>query len=234
MKYVFTTLAIGQKYYDSSINFSNKLMDLDPNTLKIIVSDIEAEYPSNTRIIKTEENIKSIVCNTFNYNLKYLAIKEAINFDCEYIIFTDADWIISNGYDKNKIIKFLDENDKEIDFFFERPHSIGDSKRDWNNCFWRHKIEPYKLMDTNQYDEAHVCNEQFAIFKNNNKLKSFVEAWSNRNQFCIDNNVWTFAEGVEMGMSAVDADMKSDWSCFRIIENCFEFYDVCGNHYTRF
>jgi hypothetical protein len=234
MKYFFTTLAIGQKYYDSAINFSNKLMDLDPNILRVIVSDIEAEHPSNTKIIKVKNNTQFTVRNTFNYNLKYLAIKEAINFASEYIIFTDADWIISNEYDKAKIIKFLEDSSPEIDFFFERPHAIGDSKRDLNNCFWRHKIEPYGLADIHDYDKAHVCNEQFMIFKNNDKLKNFVNFWSSRNQFCIDKNVWTFAEGVEIGMSAIDADMKSDWSCFRTIENCFEFYDVCGNHYTRF
>lgn len=234
MRYIFTTLAIGQKYYDSAIKFSNNLFELDPDTIRIIVSDIEAAGPANTKIIKTEDNIESIVCNTFNYNLKYLAIKEAINFDCEYIIFTDADWIISKNYDKNRIFKFLKENSPEVDFFFERPHPIGHSKLEWNNCFWRHKIEPYKLMDTNQYDEAHVCNEQFAIFKNNDKLKSFVEAWAKRNQFCIDNNVWTFAEGVEMGMSAIDAGMLTQWSSFYTINHCFEFYDVRGQHHIRF
>jgi hypothetical protein len=234
MRYIFTTLAIGQKYLNSAIEFSNMLTNLDPDPIRIIVSDIEAECPTNTKMIKTEENIQPIVCNTFNYNLKYLAIKEAINFDCEYIIFTDADWIVSKNYDKNKILKFLNENNSEVDFFFERPHQIGQSKLEWDNCFWRHKIEPYKLMDTNKYDEAHVCNEQFMIFKNNDKLKSFVEAWSRRNQFCIDNNVWTFAEGVEMGMSAIDAGMLTQWSNFFTIRDCFEFYDVLGQHYIRF
>ena len=234
MKYIFTTLAIGQKYYDSAMTFSNSLMELDPETIRIIVSDIETECPTNTRMIKTEEGAQVTVCNTFNYNLKYLALKEAINFDSEYIIFTDADWIVSKNYDRNKILKFLNENSPEVDFFFERPHSIGHSKLDWNNCFWRHKIEPYKLLDTNKYDEAHVCNEQFMLFKNNDKLKFFVEAWAKRNQFCIDNNVWTFAEGVEMGMNAIDAGMLTQWSSFYTINHCFEFYDVLGQHYIRF
>ena len=61
MRYFFTTLAIGQKYYDSAINFSNKLMDLDPNILRVIVSDIEAEHPSNTKIIKVKNNERNII-----------------------------------------------------------------------------------------------------------------------------------------------------------------------------
>jgi len=234
MKYIFTTLAIGKKYYDLAINFSSKLLDLDPTISRVIVSDIEGEIPKNTKIIKPQNNIVYNICNTFNYNLKYLAIKEAINFDSEYVIFTDADWIISDNYDKNKIFKFLNENNPNVDFFFERPHGIGDSKKDWNNCFWRHKIEPYGLMDTDKYDKAHVCNEQFMIFKNNDKLKEFVRFWSLRNDFSINNNIWAFAEGVEIGMSAIDANMISEYSTFYTINNCFEFYDVCNNHYIRF
>ena len=234
MRYLFTTLAVGQKYYDSAINFSNKLIHLDPDVLRIIVTDINDQYPSNTKIIKIEENTHFTVCNAFNYNLKYLAIKEAINFGSEYIIFTDADWIVSDKYDKNKIIQFLKENNEEIDFFFERPHPIGASKRQLDTCFWKHKIEPYGLSDIHTYDQAHVCNEQFMIFKNNNKLKNFVNFWSSRNQLCIEKKVWTFAEGLEIGMSAIDAKMNFNYTFFRTIQNCFEFYDVSGNHYIRF
>ena len=234
MKYLFTTLAIGQKYYDTAMDFSNKLMDLDPDALRIVVSDIDTDHPANTIIIKIEENTQFTICNTFNYNLKYLAIKEALNFDSECIIFTDADWIISKGYENNKIVKFLDDSDPQIDFFFERPHGIGDSKRNLNNCFWRHKIEPYGLMHTDKYDKAHVCNEQFMVFKNNSRLKDFVSFWSSRNQFCIDKNVWTFAEGVEIGMSAIDAGLSSQYTFFSQMNNCFEFYDQSGNLHTRF
>jgi hypothetical protein len=233
--FISTTLAIGDKYLQSAMDFSRQLHIKDPTIKRVVVSDINPDdIPLNTDMVSIENNTKIVVCNTFNYNLKYQAIKACLSYSCKYIIYTDADWILSDQYCSNKINKFLAENSSDIDFFFERPHQIGHSKVDLDSCFWRHKIEPYKLMDTNQYDEAHVCNEQFAIFKNNDKLKFFVEAWAKRNQFCIDNNVWTFAEGVEMGMSAIDAGMLTQWSSFYTINHCFEFYDVLGQHYIRF
>ena len=123
----------------------------------------------------------------------------------------------------------------DIDFYFERPHSIGTSKLNLdNNCFWKHKISPYRLLETTKYDNAHVCNEQFMIFKNNEKLERFVESWSEKNQFCIENNVWTFAEGVEIGMSYVDAGMAVRYTNFSTINDCFEFNDISGNLHVRF
>lgn len=233
--FVFTTLAIGQRYYDMAMAFSEKLWNVDQSIYRIIVSDIKSSgSPPNTLVLEPEADTQTIVCNAFNYNLKYQAIKFAMPYNTDYIIYTDADWVLSDKYATKKINKFLQENNSAVDFFFERPHSIGASKLDWNNCFWRNKIHPYNLLETTKYDHADVCNEQFLIFKNNHKLNTFVDAWSEKNRFCIANNVWTFAEGVEIGMSAVDAEMLTQWSAFYTISHCFEFHDVQGKLHIRF
>lgn len=232
MKYIFTTLAIGENYLSRAKQFSLDLYEKDSNFSRVIVSDIEDSEIPNTIIVKPPENTVYSVCNYFNYNLKYLAIKAAYEFDTDYIIYVDSDWEIFNQYHPAKIDKFLDNN--HLDFYFERPHAIGASKNDLNNCFWKHKIEPYKLFDTNVYDHAHVCNEQFLIFKKTPKLKVFIDAWEYRNQFSIANNVWAFAEGVEIGMSSVDAGLTSQHTFFSEINNCFKFNDISGNSYIRF
>lgn len=235
MKYLYTTLAAGKQYFTQAAAFSQRLYNLDPETKHCIVTDYNypVDYP-NMYIDILPENTTYFIHNYFNYNLKFTAIKFAKRFDSEYIIYVDADWIMSNHYSNNKINNFFIQNDNNIDLFFERPHLIGNSKLDLDNCFWKHKIEPYNLMYTNKYDDAHVCNEQFMIFKNNNKLDLFIESWESRNKFCIDNNVWAFAEGVEIGMSAIDANMNSSPSFFREINHCFEFYDISGNLHIRF
>lgn len=236
IKYAYTTLAAGKKYFDQAEKFAEKLYALDPRASFFIATD-NNEYSTqipNTIINLLPPNTTYFIHNYFNYNLKFYAIKFAKEFNVDYIIYVDADWIVSDHYHRDKIQLFFDNQNKTIDFFFERPHLIGQSKIDLDNCFWRHKIEPYNLMDTDKYDQASVCNEQFMIFKNNNKLDRFTESWQDKNEFCITNNVWTFAEGVEIGMSAVDADMNSEASFFREINNCFEFYDILGNLYTRF
>lgn len=232
--FIFTTLAIGQRYHDMAIAFSEKLLSLDPTISRIIVSDIRSDCPPNTTVVEPEPGSQITVCNAFNYNLKYQSIQAALTSEAQYVIFTDADWVMTDSYSTDKILKFLNENHPEIDFFFERPHQIGHSKLNWDNCFWRHKIEPYDLLNTTKYDQAHVCNEQFMILKNNHKLPLFVESWSKNNKFCVENNLWTFAEGVEIGMAAVDAEMLTQWSSFYTISHCFEFHDVSGNLHIRF
>lgn len=238
MNFTFTTLAIGQQYFETAKQFSIDLYNKNINFSRIIVSDISDTDTPNTLVITPPIDTVTRICNAFNYNLKYLALDAAVQYlssaNCDYIIYIDADWRIRDNYDNNKIIKFLNQN-LNIDFYFERPHNIGVSKLNLdNNCFWKHKIHPYGLLNTTKYDSAHVCNEQFMIFKNNKKLEKFVESWSEKNQFCIENNVWTFAEGVEMGMSYIDANMLAQYTNFGTINDCFEFNDASGNLHVRF
>jgi hypothetical protein len=160
---------------------------------------------------------------------------ECSKLDYKYVLFFDADWSIHNGYSEVKLLNFLDElENSNLDFIYERPHSIGDSKRDLNNCFWKHKIEPYGLMNTNFYDKGQVVNEQFMIFKNNDKLKVFVNKWKERNEFGVKNNIWAFAEGVEIGMSAIDAKMNMDWKKMFELKGFFSFVANTGVTHIRF
>lgn len=232
-KYIYTTLAVGLDYLDKALKFSHDLLDKDPDCQRVIVTDLSVDKkPLNTEIISLEDNTTLRVCNTFNYNLKYQAIKKAIDFNTDYIIYTDADWRIHNQYDKSKFDDFFNHN--QLDFYFERPHLVGAGKTDNWSCFWKHKIQPYNLDKISKYDNAHVCNEQFFILKNNDKLSVFVNEWEKRNQFCIDNNIWTFAEGLEIGMCSIDADMSFSWHELRSLSNCFEFNDISGNLHIRF
>jgi len=232
-KYIYTTLAIGTDYLDRALKFSHELLTKDIDVHRIIISDlIHLDVPSNTTIIPVDADTITRVGNGFNYNLKYQAIEKALNYNFEYIIYTDADWRIHERYNYSKLDMFFDNN--TLDFYFERPHLIGTGKNDEWSCFWKHKIIPYNLNETSKYDNAHVCNEQFFILKNTNKLSVFVEAWKNRNQFCIDNNLWTFAEGVEIGMSVIDAGMTFSWQELRSLSSCFEFNDISGRLHVRF
>lgn len=232
MRYIYTTLAIGADYLNKAMQFSIDLHKIDSNFSRVIVSDIEESNIPNTSLIKPPKDTVYSIHNHFNYNLKYLAIKAAYEFDVDYIIYVDSDWEIFHQYHPTKINQFLNNN--LLDFYFERPHLIGASKNDLNNCFWKHKIEPYKLFDTDRYDHAHVCNEQFLVFKKSPKLKIFIDSWESRNQFGIDNNIWAFAEGLEIGMSSVDAELSSSHTFFSEINNCFKFNDISGNSYIRF
>jgi hypothetical protein len=235
MKYIYCTIAIGEKYLNSAINFAKKLNEVSINHKILIVTDGKFQEIENVTFVKFNNNEVKFIKNYFNYNLKYIPIMESLKFNVDFIIFFDADWNLFNGYNETKLTSFLRTlNETDLDFIYERPHSIGDSKRDPNKCFWRHKVEPYGLLKTNFYDKAQVVNEQFLVFKNNEKLKVFVGKWKERNEFGIKNNIWAFAEGVEIGMSAVDAKMNMDWKKMYELKDFFSFVANTGITHIRF
>jgi len=234
LKYVFCVLAIGDRYFEKACNFAKKLNEVSKGHSVVIVSDLYHDKIDNCEIIKLPESEKTKVGNSFNYNLKYLPIKLCSEKEFDYVIYVDADWEIYDDFREKKILKFLNEiNKTKYDFVFERPHLIG-SKHETHTCFWKHKIEPYGLMETDKYDHGHVCNEQFLVFKNNDKLKIFVNEWSKRNLICIEKNVNPFAEGLEIGMSAIDANMEWTWGYLNIMSSCFTFTSNNGISYSRF
>lgn len=235
MKYVYCTIAIGDFYLKNAINFAKKLNLLSKSHKVLIVTDVEVDSFENCIFIKIGESETFKIKNYFNYNLKYIPIHESSKLDFEYVFFIDSDWEVYLGYSEDKIFKFLEYfEESKYDFLFERPHLIGHAKHDNSQCFWTHKIEPYNLMSTTKYDLGHVCNEQFLVFKNNQKLKVFCEKWKERNQFCVDNEVWAFAEGLEIGMSSIDAGMISSWEGLSILDSCFKFSSIEGKEYVRF
>jgi hypothetical protein len=223
--YVYCTVAIGESYFNSACEFAKKLNEKSNEHKVIIVTNQPKVKIKNCTFVSIPKKLTLFYPNgVFNYNLKYYPIKIANNKKFDYIFYFDADWKVSDYYEKEKIHNLiLDMELSNVDFSFERPHFIG-AKREWDNCFWRHKIEPYKLMETDFYDNGHVCNEQFLAFKNNEKLKVFVDAWDNRDKFSIENNIWPFAEGLEIGMSSIDAGMKFSWNKLHNLSNCFYFH----------
>ena len=237
MIYTFCSLAVGDELYYN--NISSTFIDLSKKTThsSFLISSNNSALNADTIITK---NIGDYPLCTksgymFNYNLKFLPIKEAINLNTKFIVFIDADWKIGEGFSEEKMYSLFVEMDRNsIDFIFERPHLIGASKNDLNNCFWKHKIIPYGLDKTNKYDFAHVCNEQILIFQNTPKLRTFVDCWEKLYWKSYEENIWPFAEGVEIGMSITDAGMVGDYSLIRMLNNCFYFYDKSGNLHTRF
>ena len=236
MRYVFCTIAIGEKYVSNVLNLINQLNDHSNKHHFVVVTDDETIKADNTSFIIINKDIKLFIQNSFNYNLKYLPIKISSEMDFDYVIFIDADWSLSDGYSHDKIIQvltFMENN--EYDFCFERPHLIGHGKTQDDLIFWKHKRDFYDLLNTNQFDDGHVVNEQFLIFKNNQKLKTFALFWESLCDKATKGDLWGFAEGVEIGMSASVSKMKYEYYGWqKILTNCFNFTTVSGIFYNRF
>lgn len=234
LTYIYCTIAIGEKYLNSALKFVKDLNSISKTHKVLIVTDIDLDPIDNCVFHKISNDEVLFISNYFNYNLKHIPIKICSELDYQFVFYFDSDWEIDDLYEESKVLNFLKIFDgSDIDFFFERPHYIG-AKHDLSTCFWRHKIEPYKLMETIKYDNGHVCNEQFLAFKNNDKLKIFCEKWKERNDFGVEKNIWAFAEGLEIGMSSIDAEMNFSWLGLQNLNSCFKFTSNSGIEYKRF
>jgi hypothetical protein len=202
----------------------------------LIVTDKIYDEIKNTTIKIIPKDKVLFINDVFNYNLKYypLFLSNKMNYD--YIIFVDADWRVRDTYNPSNVVSMFNfMNEKNYDVLFERAHRIGDGKFMGKESFWQHKIGFYNLLDTEIYDEGHVCNEQFIVFKKNDKFNIFLDKWEELYKKATDNELWPFAEGVEMGMSMAHSKMNgshTDWKTF--LMGMFEFDNKSGELYIRF
>ena len=237
IKYTICSLAIGEIYFNNIIKTFNDICvrTVIPNF--VIVTDIMyLSTDSRIKIVNVGDHpITTLDKKFFNYNLKFLPIKESCQLNTDFVIYVDADWGMLDTYDEPRLSKLFNHMiENNIDFVFERPHTLGPGKNQGKECFWWHKIIPYELDKTTKYDTADVCNEQCLIFKNNNKLKIFVDFWEKMYKKCYELSVWPFAEGVEIGMSTIEANMKCDWRPMQMMGRTFYFYAKNGGYNERY
>jgi hypothetical protein len=237
MSYVFTTLAIGEEYLENAIKLHNDLAKKCDADFNITTNE---QKQSNKRHVFSDIGDREhilIIGNTptFIYNLKVFAIKDVIEKDYDYIVFTDADWRIGDkftGEKMDKLFKLMEK--RNLDGAFERPCKVGSCRKN-KNCFFKTKFEKYNLENDKKWDEADVPNEQFFVLKNTDKLKDFVSSWEEMLEFTIDNKILNYAEGFEMGVSALKSKMNIAFPELRhVINNCFEFTSINGGVYKKF
>lgn len=245
MKYCFTTLAINEPYETITPQFYKELRE---NT-----SECEFFITTNNVNLQNQgERIHTKIVNpplydsrggfNFNLNLKVLSLKYILEYEKEtgihpeFVIFTDGDWRMHNGFSEEKILNMLSYMDKaELDFLFERPAPIGAHKKNPQESFFKDKLYDYDVFTHDKWDEAHVVNEQFLVFRNNNKFKFFVQRWEQFLWYSIANDIRNYPDGFEIGISALEADMKYAYQgFFNLIQNCFSFYTKTGDFHVRF
>jgi hypothetical protein len=235
-KFTYCTIAIGETYLNSAIDIANSLNKYSNNHHVLIVTDKDCKNFKNTTFVKIPNEYVLFIRDVFNYMLKFYPLYLSSKLEYDYVIFIDADWRIKETYNEegvNLMLKYMNDND--LDILFERPHGIGEGKHDGVNCFWYHKIDFYKLKETDEYDKGHVCNEQFIVFRKNNKFNLFTEKFKELYEISTKSELWPFAEGLEMGMSMAYSDMNYDfigWQYF--VKNMFEFNSKDGGLNIKF
>jgi len=90
-------------------------------------------------------------------------------------------------------------------------------------------------MEHTKWDKAHVFNEQFFVLKVDWKFRYFVRRWEEMMWYSIANDIRNYPDGFEIGVAALEADMKIDSNEWRgLVKNCFMFYNKSNEPYYRF
>jgi len=143
MKYLFTTLAVGDDYIDNTLKFYSDLRDkttlcdfnITTNVVRENQDRMSFDYFSLDRYTDSMDGFN------FYLNLKALSLKYALDKGYDYVIFTDADWNVGDDFSEEKILSLFDYLEKNnIDGLFERPSEIGYSKEHLDQCFFKEKI----------------------------------------------------------------------------------------------
>jgi hypothetical protein len=250
MKYCFSTLSIGAEYEIKTIKFYLELASRTTNC-DFFITTTNKEFPNLGERFKIKVidppslHHESVGTTSFNYNLKSLSLKNVVEYEkqnpelqkYEYIIFSDADWTMYEGFSEEKVFNMLNwikEND--YDFVFERPARIGDSRAHPEGSFFRDKIYDYDILEYDKWDEGHCANEQFMIFKNSYKFRFFVQRWEQFLWYSIQNKIRNYAEGFEIGVSALEAGMKwhFEGAFNHFLQQCFQFHTKQNQLHIRF
>lgn len=246
MKYCLTTLAIGEEFESAVVkmfsDFNSRTTQCDYYATTMNSDKKIDNNFINWNVIEPAFNPKN-EGGYFYYNLKSLALKNILAHNLnskepyEFIIFIDGDMFMCDDFAEQKFIDLFNYmNENNIDMVYERPGTIGSYKQNLSSCFFMDKIIKYNVMSHNKWDDAHVMNEQFMVFKYNWKFMYFVQRWEQFLWYSIKNNIINFAEGFEMGISALESDMNiaSVSEICTLIRNCFYFFDSNGKKYIRY
>lgn len=239
MKYLFTTLAVGDSYLSNAIDCYSHIsrktqfcdFNITTNQQLLNLDRINFDY---FYLDKYNSDIPGF---SFYLSLKSLSLKYAINKgNYDYVIYNDADWRITNTFSEEKVLDLFNYMEKNnLDLLFERPAEIGHYKNKTNECFFNEKITDFNVSEHNLWDKAHCTNEQFLVFKVNWKFKLFVMKWEMFLWYSIANNLRSYPDGFDIGVSALEANMNWDYNNWRsFVSNCFEFADKSGNKHIRF
>lgn len=216
MRYLITTLAVGDEYIDTALYAFKKYMENTIYADFAISSDHEFITSDNITYnhISTPfgySTTKPFPCQFF-FNLKVLALKCAVDKDYDYIIYHDADWYPTDKFNEQglfNLFEFMELNN--YDMLCERPNTIGAAKHS-SECFYSEKIKDYRVLEHTKWDEANCFNEQFLVFKNSWKFRFFVMRWEQFLWYTIHNDIINYAEGFEIGVSALEAEMNICWN----------------------
>lgn len=213
---LFCTLAVGNEYNGYAQNLF-KTIQKKINSKLLVVTD-NPSYFDNMRddrlIIKKLDESFALTSNlsdhirNFNYNLKYVPISFANKEVCNYIVYIDCDWLLKFNGNINRFESCITEMlHLDCDGIAGRGRLLIDEKTG-RTFLPKEKIIFYGLDQTDHYDSCQLVNEQYLVLKKTEKLDKFISSWAALEKKCTEEKGMAYAEGLEIGMAALDANMK--------------------------
>jgi hypothetical protein len=236
MNIIFTTLSLGFNYTkDYSLKLINDILTKTPHSIAVTTDFkdvILKEYPNEKRIIINEidRNNLTIRINTdwgmgndsdFNFNIRYMCFEPVKSMTDCVIIFTDCDNSL-DWWDEDVIQNWLKIHiEQGYEFFGPRTElKYGDFVKKYKSqkemkcdIFW-HKLYNYDLLENSKVEwyDAPLPAEYLLIFYNKeNKIEKFYDQWKWFHDYLVNKgkSYGTWAEGFEIGVSSLVANMKS-------------------------
>jgi len=216
MKTLIVSVAIQQKnsYYDylkTSKNLINSYLEFTNFDILILTNDIDFYKKTynlnNKRLIFIDYHTnfsESIISgNKFNMHIKRHAIRYGSELNYDIIYHHDADCYIT-GWDQLSYEELI-KKDYDIIFPTTEIPQLGVLRKKYKHI--EDKIQnEYGDLYYDDLDQSPNPAETRIIFKNNNKLKKFLDFWDKISD--NNNNYFTYFVGVYIGTSALHAKMK--------------------------
>lgn len=235
MDIYFVTLSLGIPYtQDYCLKLINDVLKRTNHSICVTTDCkdiILTEFPYESRIIIREINRDrlTIRLNTdwgignatdFNFNMRYMCLEYVKEIPDAVVIFTDCDNSL-DWWDEQQIQNWLTQHiNMGYDFFGPRNSLLLknylEEYRNQNSkkfgIFW-HKLFNFDLINNPkpEWDDAPLPAEYLLIFYNRDfKLVKFYEQWKWMHDYLVNKKVsyGTWAEGFEIGVSSLIADMK--------------------------
>ena len=108
MKYIFTTLAVGESYLSNASKCYTEYSEKCSADFNITTNEkCEVGSKVNLDLIKLDKYHDNGVGFTFFLNLKVLSLKYCLDKGYDYIIYNDADWRMTDNFSEDKLFNLF-------------------------------------------------------------------------------------------------------------------------------
>jgi len=195
-------------YHEKTLNLINSYLKFTDFDILVLTNNVDYfKHIKDNRLLvfnysdNFNESITS--ANKFNMHLKRYPLRLASNMDYDIIYHHDCDCYIT-GWDVESYIDLVSQ-DYDVIFPNDPRPQLGSLRRNYKH--FQQKIDrEFVGLYYDELDQSPNPTETRIIFKNNDKLKVFLDFWdeiSNNN-----NNYLTYYCGVYFGTSSIHSKMK--------------------------